>query len=129
MLILVWTVLCDLFRSYLLIIVIVNTSFFVVFTSLAFIIATLPNIFICRKREIDEDHQPKSSKLVDCWRFSRESSITIVFCSVAKNTALCLSLITALVELFFYLLDSDMPQDLSIAHDFLGQDSARKSCA
>jgi hypothetical protein len=87
MLILVWTVLCDLFQSHLLIIVIVNTSFFVVFTSLAFIIATLPNIFTCRKQEIDENHQPlmlehqsKSSKLVDCWRFFRERTITIIFC-------------------------------------------------
>jgi hypothetical protein len=30
---------------------------------------------------------------------------------------------------FFSLLDPDMPQDLSIAHNFLGQDSTRKSCA
>jgi hypothetical protein len=30
---------------------------------------------------------------------------------------------------FFPLLDPDMPQDLSIVHDFLGQDSTRKSCA
>jgi sodium/bile acid cotransporter 7 len=112
LLILVWTVLCDLFQSNLLqtlnridllIIVILNAAFFLVFTLLALLIARLPNICICRKQEINHDHQPllqehqsKSPSLIESWRFSRENTITFMFCGVTKASALGLSLIAAL---------------------------------
>ena len=112
LLIVVWTVLCDLFQSNLLqtlnsidllIIVILNASFFVVFTLLAFLVVRIPNICICRKQEINHDHQlllkehhSKSPSLIERWRFSRENTITFMFCSVTKASALGLPLIAAM---------------------------------
>src|SRR5205823_5390963 len=92
LLILIWSNLCDLFESGLLktvntsdliIIIIFNAIFFLIFTLLALFIARLPNIFICFKREINNDHQPllkerqsKSLTLIERWRFNREDTIT-----------------------------------------------------
>jgi sodium/bile acid cotransporter 7 len=106
---LVWTVLCDIFKGHmlqrvnkieLLIILIVNALIFVVFTLLAFIIARLPNIFICRKRGINQDHKPllpehqsKSSNLIERWRFSREDTVTFMCCGITKTLSLGLLLI------------------------------------
>ncbi len=112
LLILVWTVVSDLFQSNILqtvkkidfiIIVILNAAFFLVFTFLALFIARLPNVCFCRKQETNHDHQPllkeqqsKSSSLIERWRFSRENTISFMFCGVTKTLSLGLPLITAI---------------------------------
>ena len=112
LLILVWTVVSDLFKSNilqtvnkidLLIIILLNAAFFIVFTLLALFIARLPNICSCGKQKIKHDHQPllkeyqsKSPSLIERWRFSRENTITFMFCGVTKTLSLGLPLITAM---------------------------------
>jgi sodium/bile acid cotransporter 7 len=111
LLIMIWTVLSDLFQSGLLktvytsdllIIILLNAVLFIVFTLLALFLARLPNIFVCRKRTINSDHQPllpeqqsKSPTLIERWRFSRENTITFMFCGSTKALSLGIPIITA----------------------------------
>ncbi len=112
LLIIIWVVMCDLFQSGiiktiyvtdLLIIMLFNALLFIIFLLVALFIATLPNIFICRRREINNDHQPllkeyqpKSSSLAERWRFTHADTITFMFCGSTKTLALGVPLITAM---------------------------------
>lgn len=110
-LILVWAVLCDLFQSDLiktinksdfLIIIMVNGLLIIFFTLLAFFIAKLPNIFICRKGKMANVHQPllqeiqsKPLSCVERWRFNRADTITFMFCGSTKTATSSILLIAS----------------------------------
>jgi sodium/bile acid cotransporter 7 len=111
LLILLWSIFCDLFQSGsletikkldLFIVVLLNALFYITFSLLAMFLARLPNIFICQIRTINNDQQPlllehveKQKTLIERWRFSREDTIAIMFCSATKTVAKGIPLITA----------------------------------
>ncbi|UJR17972.1 hypothetical protein I4U23_004871 [Adineta vaga] len=112
LLILLWSVLCDLFGSQafesvrtidVLIIIVLNASFYITFSLIAMFLARLPNIFICCKRNKHGDNQPlliesyehKQKTCLDRWRFSREDTIAIMFCGATKTVAKGVPLINA----------------------------------
>jgi sodium/bile acid cotransporter 7 len=110
LLILVWSVLCNLFQSgalkaissfEFLVLIVLNALFFVSFTLLALFIARLPNIFVCRKENRDEqsllmEPQQKEATLIERWRFSREDTIAFMFCGATKTVANGAPLIAAI---------------------------------
>ena len=111
LLILLWSVLCDLFQSDLLhtikkvdflIVIILNATFYTSFSLLAMFLARVPNVGTCRKRTTNDDTQlllsengqnPKT--WIERWRFSREDTIAIMFCGATKTVAKGLPLINA----------------------------------
>ncbi|CAF1211164.1 unnamed protein product [Adineta steineri] len=111
LLILLWSIFCDLFQSGLLnqiktrdliIVIALNATFYITFSLLAMFFARLPNIFICGQRTISSDKQPlllesgdKQKTLIERWRFSREDTIAIMFCAATKTVAKGVPLISA----------------------------------
>lgn len=111
LLILLWSVLCDLFYSKLLetitkvdfvTVILLNAFLYTTFSLLAMFFARLPNIFVCQTRTMNNDQQPllvghdeKQKTLIERWRFSREDTIAIMFCSATKTVAKGVPLITA----------------------------------
>jgi sodium/bile acid cotransporter 7 len=109
LLILIWSIFCDLFQSGLLetvnkvdfiILALLNASLYIIFSLLAMFFARLPNIFICQTRTTTKDKQPlllddhqKQKTLIERWRFSREDTIAIMFCSATKTVVKGVSLI------------------------------------
>jgi sodium/bile acid cotransporter 7 len=101
LLILVWAVFCDLFQSGLLktvntydllTVMALNASFYILFSFFALFIGRVPNLCVCRKENHDEEpllseHQPKKASLIERWRFSREDTIALMFCSSTKTLA------------------------------------------
>jgi sodium/bile acid cotransporter 7 len=111
LLILLWSIFCDLFQSRLLgtvnkvdliIVVVLNASLYTTFSLLAMFFARLPNIFICQTRTINNDQQPlllehdgRQKTFIERCRFSREDTVAIMFCSATKTVAKGIPLITA----------------------------------
>jgi sodium/bile acid cotransporter 7 len=109
LLILVWSVLCNLFQSGLLstvstfdllTLIVLNALLYISFTLLALFIGRLPNLFICRRQNHNEqpsllEHQQKQLTLIERWRFSRENTIALMFCGSTKTLAQGVPLITA----------------------------------
>ena len=110
--ILIWTVLCDLFRSDLsntwsaldcFAVIMLNGLFILFFTSLGFSIARLPDVLICRKQQgMNNDQQPllqntqaNSLTLIERWRFNRANTITFMFCGSTKTVTSSILLIAS----------------------------------
>ncbi|CAF1370078.1 unnamed protein product [Adineta ricciae] len=109
---LLWSILCDLFKSDsfkkvkiadILVIIILNALFYISFSLLAMFFARAPNVFRCCKRN---QHNDKTLLLIsstdrhkktwiDRWRFSREDTIAIMFCGATKTVAKGVPLINA----------------------------------
>ncbi|CAF1203845.1 unnamed protein product [Adineta steineri] len=96
LLILVWSILCNLFQSKLLstinnidliILILLNTFIYFFFSFLSLFISRLPNLFICRNQ--------KQIKFIQRWRFSHENTIAFMFSSSTKTLAQGIPLITS----------------------------------
>ncbi|CAF1370227.1 unnamed protein product [Adineta ricciae] len=109
---LLWSILCDLFQSDsfkkvkiidILVIIILNASFYISFSLLAMFFARVPNVFRCCKRNQHNDNTPLLINSIDHhektwinrWRFSREDTIAIMFCGATKTVAKGVPLINA----------------------------------
>ena len=112
LLILLWSILCDLFeggllktinKADLIIVILLNALFYTTFSLLAMFLARLPDISVCQTRTTNDDQQllllkpdRKQKTLIERWQFSREDTIAIMFCSATKTVAKGVPLINAI---------------------------------